>query len=242
MDKKKKIVVFSGAGLDVESGIETFRDIKNGLWYNYNVDEVATIQGWNKNPTLVLEFHNMLRKKLPSVEPNDAHKLLVGLEDEFDVIHVTQNVTDLLERAGASNVIHLHGELTKARKPRYPHKTTLIDEIFDIGYEDINLGDLCPVNGTQIRPHTVLFGEYPYGMEEAHDALNEADILVIIGTTLQISYTPTMINSIPNNCQVFFIDPDPSKVKHKVEIQYIKKTASDGLKELVTILSETKNV
>ena len=138
---RKKLVVFSGAGLDEASGIETFRNIKNGLWYNYNVDEVATLKGWRKNPKQVLEFHNMLRSKLPDVKPNEAHLLLTSLEENYDVIHVTQNVSDLLERGGATNVIHLHGELTKGRGSNFGNKPIGVENLIDIGYNDINIGD-----------------------------------------------------------------------------------------------------
>ena len=235
---KKKLVVFSGAGLDEASGIETFRNIKNGLWYNYNVDEVATLKGWRKNPKQVLEFHNMLRSKLPDVKPNEAHLLLTSLEENYDVIHVTQNVSDLLERGGATNVIHLHGELTKGRGSNFGNKP--------IGYNDINIGDKCPLTGSQLRPSTVLFDEYPFRVSEAYKAIYEADILLIVGTSLQISYTIDMLNNVrqvPTPCKIFYIDPFPKKTldSYKLNVNYVEKTAIEGITEVINILNDECN-
>jgi len=242
---KKKVVVFTGAGLDSESGINTFRDLNNGLWYNYNVDDVATIDGWRRDKAKVLEFHNKIRSLLPSVQPNGAHKALVALEEKFDVIHITQNVSDLLERAGSTNVIHLHGELTKARRSLYNNKTSPLDEIIDIGYNEINIGDTCPVNNTQIRPHVVWFGEIPFGVEEAYEAIFNADILLIIGTSLQIGYTLPMLSTAKNNnkpaCEIYYIDPSPMRYldNYGLKINYVEKTAVEGVTEIVNNLIET---
>jgi NAD-dependent deacetylase len=239
---KKKVVVFTGAGLDSESGINTFRDSSSGLWYNYNVDDVATIDGWRRDKAKVLEFHNKIRSLLPSVQPNGAHKALVSLEESFDVIHITQNVSDLLERAGSTNVIHLHGELTKARRSIYNHKTSPLDEVIDIGYNEINIGDTCPINNTQIRPHVVWFGEIPFGVEEAYEAIFNADILLIIGTSLQIGYTLPMLSTAKNDnkpaCEIYYIDPSPMRYldNYGLKINYIEKTAVEGVTELVNAL------
>lgn len=192
---KKKIVVFSGAGLDKESGVATFRDGDNAMWNNYKVDEVATPAGWKADREKVLRFHNERRQQMPEVLPNAAHTKLAELEKYFDVTNVTQNVSDLLERGGATNVIHLHGELTKARGSLYGHKSSPADSVYDIGYNDINIGDKCKVTGSQLRPHIVWFGEMPFGVDKAYKAIEEADILIIVGTSLQIGYTLPMLAS-----------------------------------------------
>ena len=148
----KKIVVFSGAGLDRESGVLTFRDCKDGLWGKYDTKEVATVEGWRKDREKVLDFYNERRQEMPNVEPNDAHKALAKLEEHFEVINITQNVSDLLERGGSTNVLHLHGELTKARGCMNPKSEPTV-----IGYDDINIGDKSE-DGSQMRPHIVWFG------------------------------------------------------------------------------------
>lgn len=248
---KKKIVVFSGAGLDKESGIATFRDSKDGLWNNYKVDEVATPSGWDNSREKVLEFYNERRRELIEVKPNDAHKALVDLEQEYDVIHITQNVSDLLERAGATSVIHLHGELTKARSSFYNSNSVPKDEILEIGYNDIKLGDKCEKRGAQLRPHIVWFSEYPFGINEAYRAIYKADILIIVGTSLQITYTIDMLNNVRHigdevygagsPCEVYYIDPKPSYEleNYGLKIEYIKEPATTGIKQLINKL---KNV
>jgi NAD-dependent deacetylase len=242
---KRKIVVFSGAGLDAESGIETFRGLKNSTWNNYKVDEVATPEGWRKNKGKVLDFYNERRKQLPEVEPNDAHRFLVQLEDKFEVTHVTQNVSDLLERAGATNVIHLHGELTKVRSSFYQSNSVPLDEVIDIGYDDINLGDKCDKHGSQLRPHIVWFNEYPFGVNEASKAISEADILIIIGTSLQIGYTLNLLSQVSREddilyggktpCDIYYIDPQPMRYleNYNMKVNYIEKSAIEGVSELV---------
>lgn len=234
----KKIVIFSGAGLDAESGIETFRGGVNSMWNNHKIDDVATLQGWAKDPAKVLEFYNERRKQLPDVNPNEAHKALALLEENFDVIHVTQNVSDLLERAGATNVLHLHGELTKARGVAHT-KFAPAEEIVDIGYDDIKIDDKCPHTNTQLRPNIVWFSEFPFHVVEAYDAIMKADILLIVGTSLQITYTIDMLNNTrqvgDNPCKIFYIDPAPS---HELDyygtpITYIEKSAVEGVTEIV---------
>jgi len=235
---KKKIAVFTGAGVSQESGISTFRDIKDGLWYNYKVDDVATIEGWKKDRAKVLEFHNMLRSKLPTVEPNDAHRALAALEEEYDVTIITQNVDNLHERGGSTNIIHLHGELTKARGCMYDHKSSQFDVIHDIGYNEINMGDKCDKTGSQLRPHIVWFGEYPYGIIEAYRAIEKADILIVVGTSLQITYTLDMLNQISREAKIYYIDPSPMQylTNYGLKVEYIRKKASDGVSELVNNL------
>ena len=241
---KKKIVVFSGAGLDQESGIETFRG-KSGYWTdNYKIDEVATPQGWKKDPAKVLDFYNQRRRELPNALPNKAHTDLVRLEEHFEVTHVTQNISDLLERALASKVFHLHGELTKARGS-YGMGGPLSDycEPFDIGYKDINIGDLCPEMQSQIRPHICWFSEMPFYVEESYKSIKEADILIIIGTSLEITYTIDMLRSFGVEKKCYYIDPNPSNYLDSsgMNIKHIKKNAIEGVGILISELIDLKN-
>lgn len=227
MNNRKKIVVFSGAGLDAESGIPTFRDCVNGLWYNYKIEEVATIDAWKKTPEKVLAFYNDRRKALDSVQPNDAHKALAKLEENFNVINVTQNVSDLLERGGSSNVLHLHGDLRKMRGTFSPKF------LYDCK-EDIKMGDKCP-RGSQLRPHLVLFGEYPFEVDEAYAALRKCDYVLVIGTGFDISYTSEMIGTVDPKAKVIYIDPNPSPALQRwgLDITYVKKKAVEGVPEIV---------
>lgn len=236
---KKKIVIFSGAGISKESGVDTFRDSKDGLWNNYKVDEVATIEGWRKNRSKVLDFYNERRKQMPEVQPNDAHIALSRLEDKYDVTVVTQNVDDLHERGGSKNIIHLHGELTKAcdvmtKKNKYT-----------IGYNDIELGVKCPETDSQLRPDIVWFGEMPYRVDEAYDAVYNADVLLIVGTSLQITYTLDMLNNVrqtvsdaSNPCRIVYIDPAPMHYldNYGLNVEYVTKSAVEGVTEIVNEL------
>ena len=228
----KNITIFTGAGVSAESGVPTFRDSVDGLWYNYKVEEVATIDAWQKYPEKVLEFHNMLRTKLKDVEANDAHKALVKLEEKFNVITITQNVDDLHERAGSSNVLHLHGELFKSRSIK--DSNTLYECL-----GDLNINDKAP-DGSNLRPHTVLFGEYPYNVDESYKAIRNADIIIIIGTSLNISYTPQMLKSLKSGCKIYYVDPSPSNaLKYSsASITYIRKNAVEGVTNLVNKLLE----
>lgn len=223
----KKIAIFTGAGISAESGVPTFRDSKDGLWYNYNVDDVATIEGWKKDREKVLEFHNLVRADAKKAEPNDAHKALVDLEKHFDVTVITQNIDNLHERAGSSKVYHLHGELFKSRSTLNP--TLLYD-----CYDDIKIGDKCEL-GSQLRPHTVLFGEYPYNVDEAYNAIINCDYLLIIGTSLNITYTIQLLFAVNRDAKIFYIDPKPSEIlTHKgLEIKYIKKKAIAGVTKTI---------
>ncbi len=236
---KKKIVVFSGAGLDKESGISTFRDAKDGMWNNHKIDEVATPEGWENDPERVLNFYNERRREMPTVTPNKAHKALVDLEEDYEVVHVTQNVSDLLERAGATKIYHLHGELTKARG----EKLTNGFQITDIGYNDINLGDVCEISGSQLRPNIVWFGEMPFFVERSYQAIENADILLIIGTSLQISYTLHMLQAVKHGCRVIYIDPTPMNYlsNYGMKVEYIRESAEKGVTGLVErLLDETQ--
>jgi NAD-dependent deacetylase len=245
---KKKVVVFTGAGISKESGIETFRDVKDGLWNNYKIEDVATPKGWAKNKEAVLQFYNERRKQLSTVSPNIAHKALVELENKYDVNIITQNVDNLHEIAGSTNIIHLHGELTKARGSLYDSKKISHNSIIDIGYDDINIGDMCKISDSQLRPHIVWFGEYPFRVIEAYNAVEKADILLIIGTSLQIGYTLDMLNNVRHigddahgaglPCKVIYIDPNPSRYldNYNIDVEYINKTATEGVVEIVNKL------
>lgn len=241
--EKKKIVVFSGAGLDRESGISTFRDSNgSGMWNNYKIDEVATPQGWSKDRSKVLEFYNQRRRELPNVEPNEAHKALVSLENDFEVTHVTQNVSDLLQRAGASTVYNLHGELTKARTSFGMNNPNLVrtQEVINIGYNDINIGDYDE-DGTQLRPHICWFGEYPFQIDESYRAFKDADIVLIIGTSLNITYTLNFFAYTKPNCKIYYVDPEPSRSLNDygdLDIDYIEKGAIEGVKEFIYKITE----
>ncbi len=241
-----KIVVFTGAGVSKESGIDTFRD-SGGTWENEDVDAVATPDGWKADRQRVLDFYNARRAQLESVEPNDAHRLIAELEKDHEVTVVTQNVDNLHEKAGSTNVLHLHGELTKVRGCMYDHKTSPMDTIYDIGYKPIEIGDKCEMTGSQLRPHVVWFGEMPNNVEESYKVISECDVLIIIGTTLFINYTTRMLGfcRVPSNpnmgkAEVFFIDPDPTTIlDHRVkDINYIKEPATVGIKKFVDGLNE----
>lgn len=236
---KKKIVVFSGAGLDAESGVETFRGLSNSTWNNYKIEDVATPSGWKKSREKVLDFYNERRKQMPDVEPNGAHIALAKLEEDYDVIHLTQNVSDLLERGGCNNVIHLHGELTSACDSlSKKHK-------YHVGYNDIELGVKCPETDSQLRPDIVWFGEMPYRVDEAYDAVYNADVLLIVGTSLQISYTLDMLNNVrqtvsdaSNPCRIVYIDPAPMRYldNYGLNVEYVTKSAVEGVTEIVNEL------
>jgi NAD-dependent deacetylase len=216
-----KLVVLTGAGISAESGINTFRDA-DGLWEGHDIMEVASPVGWHKNPELVLDFYNKRRKQLLEVQPNSAHYLLANLEEEFDVHIITQNVDDLHERAGSSKVLHLHGELLKAR--------STLDEAYIIECKnDILEGDCCPKNG-QMRPHIVWFGEAVPAIDEAIEITETADVVAVIGTSLQVYPAAGLMNYAPNGAPVFYIDPRPASVyglDNPVEI--IASTATLGV-------------
>lgn len=235
---KKKIVVFTGAGVSRESGILTFRDSVDGLWENHNIEDVCTPSGWKKDREKVLNFYNDRRRQLPSVEPNSAHTDLVKLEDKYDVTIVTQNVDDLHERAGSSKILHLHGELTKARGSMYNHKTSSLDNIVDIGYNDIKIGDKCGITDSQLRPHIVWFEEYPFNVEESYEVITESDVLIIIGTSLMIGYTLNLLSSVSDECKIYYIDPNPSRYLDHLgkDITYIEKPATNGVELVVNEL------
>lgn len=235
---KKKVVVFSGAGISRESGIPTFRDAVDGTWENYNIDDVCTPSGWRRNREKVLNFYNERRRQLTEVEPNKAHLDLVRLEEKYDVTHVTQNVDDLFERAGCSNILHLHGEMTKARSSAHGHPETVID----IGYNDIKIGDKCEKTGSQLRPHIVWFDEFPFNVEEAYVKMGEADVLLVIGTSLSIGYTLPMLRNVKPGCKIYYIDPKPDGIltSYRLDVEYVKEPATIGVGKVVDVLLDVE--
>lgn len=237
LPKKKRVVVFTGAGISAESGIATFRARKGGVWTDFDVSKVATKEAWQKDRETVLAFHNMVRKDVGKAKPNAAHFALTVLEEKYNVTIITQNIDDLHERAGSKNIIHLHGEITKARSSAYIDKIHGKPDLIDIGYNDINLGDRY-IDGSQLKPHTVLFGEYPFGIKEAYDAIDKADILIIIGTSLQIDYTHDMLSSVPAHCEIYYIDPSPMHYLDEfgLKVNYIEKSAVEGVTEIISKL------
>ncbi|MCK7589920.1 NAD-dependent deacylase [Subsaxibacter sp. CAU 1640] len=224
---KKHLVVLTGAGISAESGIKTFRDA-DGLWEGHDVMEVATPEGFLANPTLVLEFYNQRRRQLFEVEPNSAHYDLAALENEFKVSIITQNVDDLHERAGSSDVTHLHGELLKSR-------SIINDEEFYDCKMDINLGDVCP-KGHQLRPHIVWFGEAVPMIEKAAEVCETADILLIIGTSMQVYPAAGLIHYVPKDIPIYFIDPKPS-MQSKGNLNVIAESATVGMRKVISLIT-----
>lgn len=216
----KKIVVFSGAGISAESGLKTFRD-SDGLWENYDLNEVATPEAWKKNPKMVLEFYNLRRKQVIEAYPNKSHLALVELEEKFKLEIITQNIDDLHERAGSSKVLHLHGEILKSR-------STYNNEQFNIEGAELNFGDTCP-NNTQLRPDIVWFGEEVPNMEQALKICENADILIIIGTSLTVYPAANIIDFVSDKCEKYLIDPKEILSTSFKNITYIKEKASIGI-------------
>jgi NAD-dependent deacetylase len=227
----KNLVVLTGAGISAESGISTFRDT-GGLWEQYAIEDVATPEGWMKNKALVTDFYNQRRKQLLHVQPNYGHIALVELEKQFHVFVITQNVDNLHERAGSSSVLHLHGELTKVRSEKYEN---LIYELTPDKYE-VKIGDLCE-KGHQLRPHIVWFGEAVPMIEEAIQIMQKADILAIIGTSLNVYPAAGLLYYIQTNTPIYLIDPNDVPVKWR-NVYHIKKGASRGVKELIQLLQK----
>lgn len=221
----KHLVVLTGAGMSAESGIKTFRD-ENGLWEGHDVMEVATPEGFAANPELVLDFYNQRRRQLFEVKPNQAHYDLAALERRFKVSIITQNVDDLHERAGSTNVTHLHGELIKAR-------STFDDTDISEWKTDILLGDLCE-KGYQLRPHIVWFGEEVPMIEKAMHICETADILMIIGTSMQVYPAAGLMHYVPQNTPTYFIDPKPNIASHK-NLTVIADTATVGVKKAIEL-------
>ena len=231
----KKITVLTGAGVSAESGVSTFRD-SDGLWENHKVEDVASIEGWYRNPQLVLDFYNARRKQLPQVRPNAAHLTIADLEKDYKVTVITQNVDNLHERAGSTKIIHLHGELTKVRPENCCNDRDGFSEetVFDIGSDEINLGDMAP-NGAQLRPHIVWFGEAVPKIDQAIDAVESADVLLIVGTSLQVYPAAGLYAYAKAGTPIYIIDPAQVPVRDS-RITHIKDVATKGMETFKNIL------
>ncbi len=225
----KKIVVLSGAGVSAESGIATFRD-SNGLWEGHDVMEVASPQGWKKNRALVLDFYNQRRKQAINAKPNKGHLILAELEKDFHVSIITQNVDNLHEKAGSSNVLHIHGELFKSRSTAYPYL------IYDMDGWELKEGDLCE-KGSQLRPHIVWFGESVPMMSDAIGETEEADIFIVIGTSLVVYPAADLINFVPKSANIYIVDPSkPSIYNIQHNITFIEEPASTGMEKVKNLI------
>ena len=225
----KRIVILTGAGMSVESGLGTFRG-GGGLWDEYPVEQVATPEGYRANPALVLEFYNKRRRELLTVQPNEGHRLVASLEQRFDVTVVTQNVDDLHERAGSTDVIHLHGELMKACSSREPQNPEYVCTLPSPD-SDLHLGDLA-ADGSQLRPFIVWFGEAVPRISDAIDALRGIDAFVIIGTSLNVYPAAGLLNYVPAGVPVYLIDPNEVRVTRR-DVVVIRQGASDGMRTLI---------
>ena len=232
---RKKIVVLTGAGVSAESGLSTYRD-NNGLWDNYDPMKVASIQGWYADRALVLNFYNMQRQKLKDCKPNDAHIASARLEDNYDVTVITQNVDNLHERAGSTKVIHLHGEATKVRPENCFNDEDGYSErsVIDVGYDKVSLGDLAP-NGVQLRPHIVFFGEAVPKMEQAVEEVAKADILLIVGTSMQVYPAAGLYRYASYDTPIYIIDPADVPL-HDKRIVHIKDVATAGMRKFIEML------
>ncbi|MGI5913531.1 MAG: SIR2 family NAD-dependent protein deacylase [Bacteroidales bacterium] len=222
------IVVLTGAGMSSESGLKTFRDT-DGLWEGFNVDDVASAEGWERDKKMVLDFYNNLRSQLEEAEPNEGHYGLAALEKHFNVEIITQNVDNLHERAGSKKVLHLHGELTKVR--------STIDEslVYDIGYGKISLGDKCG-KGSQLRPHIVFFGEPVPNLQKAIEITSKADIFLVIGSSLNVYPAAGLISYAPEEAELFLIDPKNVSIPSGRYVNVISMLASEGVKEFTKII------
>ena len=228
---KKNLVVLSGAGISAESGVRTFRD-SNGLWENHRVEDVASPEGFERNPQLVLDFYNERRRQLNAVQPNEAHRLLAELEQDFNVRIITQNVDDLHERAGSSNVLHLHGELKKVRSV-LPGSEPIEWNL------DLNVGD-TDSQGIQLRPHIVWFGEEVPEMAAAEKIVEPADMFLVIGTSLQVYPAASLLHYIPGDCELFVIDPH-LKLNITNADNFYRTTATEGMRLLLQGLRKISN-
>lgn len=223
----KKVVVLTGAGISAESGIPTFRG-EGGLWAGHNIQDVATPEAWEKNPQMVLDFYNERRRKLKTVKPNEGHKALVELEGRYQVTIVTQNIDDLHERAGSRNIIHLHGELLKSRSSMY-------HELVYPCLHDIEIGDVCE-RGAQLRPHIVWYGEMVPMIEAAAQVTSEADILLIVGTSMQVYPAAGLVGQAPPKIPIYYIDPEPAinrELARSMNVTIVPEKASVGVRKVV---------
>jgi NAD-dependent deacetylase len=221
----KKVVVLSGAGISAESGISTFRD-SGGLWEKHRIEDVATYDAWVRNQDMVMKFYNLRRKQLYEVEPNAGHYALAKLEEKFDVQIITQNVDDLHERAGSKNILHLHGELKKVRSSSDPNLVYELD-----GWE-LKKGDVCE-KGSQLRPHIVWFGEPVHMIVPAAELSSQADIFIVVGTSMLVYPAAGLIDYVPSKAQKYIVDPNASEIRHISNLNVIAENAGTGLVKLV---------
>jgi NAD-dependent deacetylase len=234
LDKNKpNLVVLSGAGISAESGLATFRD-SGGLWEGYKIEDVATPEAWVKDPLKVLDFYNLRRISAQNALPNFAHFSLADLENDFNVQIVTQNVDDLHERAGSTKVLHLHGELNKSRSTKNPNL------VYKVDGSNLNYGDKCEL-GSQLRPHIVWFGESVPLIETASNLVQQADIFLVIGTSLQVYPAAGLLSYFDALKPVYFIDPKPLKMTNYPNIHYISKNAIEGMKEFTQIMLKKRS-
>lgn len=230
MKNKKRLVVLSGAGISAESGLKTFRD-SDGLWMGYDVYEVASPEGWDKNPQLVLDFYNARRRDVAAALPNAAHIGIAEMENDFDVTVITQNIDDLHERAGSTNVLHLHGEIFKMR-------SVVNENLFFEIRRDIHVGDKA-ADGGQLRPHIVWFGEAVPMMEKAAAVLQDCDYFVVVGTSLQVYPAASLLYYAPDHLPKFIIDKKIPVTEKQNNLHIIEMPATEGVKELKKFLSLT---
>ncbi len=230
----KRLAVLTGAGVSAESGFATFRDA-GGLWEQYDVNDVASIEGWYRNRQLVLQFYNERRAQLKDAKPNAAHLAIAGLEKSYHVDVITQNVDNLHERAGSTHVVHLHGELTKVRPENGVYDSTGSEnEVIDVGYSPVILGDKAP-NGSQLRPHIVFFGEAVPKIETAIDLVSKADILLIVGSSLQVYPAAGLYRYAPHGCPIYVIDPKPVPISDP-RVTFIQDVATKGMEKFIEML------
>jgi NAD-dependent deacetylase len=225
---KQKLVILSGAGMSAESGIKTFRD-SGGLWEEHEVTKVASPEGWEADKALVLEFYNQRRKNVRDTEPNAAHKFLAELEAKYHVCIVTQNIDDLHERGGSSSIIHLHGEILKAQSTANP------ELIYDLNGKDINLGDTCEL-GAQLRPFIVWFGEAVPKLEDAALQVMNADIFIVIGTSLQVYPAAGLVQYTKTDCKRILVDPKADEISVTIDFEVISETAVNAIPQLKKLL------
>ncbi|MBA3665646.1 MAG: NAD-dependent deacylase [Bacteroidetes bacterium] len=230
MVSKKRLVIFTGAGISAESGLKTFRD-QGGLWEQYRIEDVATFEAWANNTPLVLDFYNQRRKQVMEAKPNAAHKFIADLQKDFDVSVITQNIDDLHERAGSKKVLHLHGEIMKVRSS--------VDEklIYPLKKWEIKLGEFCE-KGSQLRPHIVWFGEMVPEMENAYMIAEKADLFVVVGTSLNVYPAAGLLNYVNHNVPKWLVDPGEFNLDYIRNLHHIKQTAVNGVEELKKELSK----
>lgn len=226
--KKQKLVILSGAGMSAESGIATFRGT-SGLWEGHRVEEVASPEAFKRNPAMVLDFYNVRRRNVIGASPNRGHLAITQLSNYYDLTVVTQNVDDLHERAGTKNILHLHGEIRKARSTANPNY------VVDIDGPNLNLGDLCP-EGSQLRPHIVWFGESVPMIEKAAVEVGEADILIVVGTSLQVYPAASLIHYMKPGTQLYLVDPNPPAISAP-NLEVLEMGAEEGMAILLERLT-----